>query len=131
MTTRSILRSLPAALALLALMAAAVGCGDDTPATTLPVEFGEGEIPSSVPDDFLVDHINNRTEFKLRMRFDLASAEQYFNVELVNRGYLVPVSRDTGMGLWEMQFSKGDLQGGIVIRNLGDVVQAVVEVNRS
>ena len=142
MTIRSRLWTLLFVAALAALMVLAAGCGDDTPASTDPVVFGEGEVPGSVPRDFpipdgavigstLVDHINNRTEVEIRMRFDLATTEQFFNVELVNVGYLVPTSRDTGLGLWEMEFIKGDLLGTIIIRDLGDVVQAVVEVNRA
>lgn len=117
--------------------------GDGSSSTTEAIEFGEGEIPDSVPDDFpvpsnavvgntLVDHLNNKTEFRLTIRSDLDSAVQFFSVGLVNRGYVVEQSSG-GAATWELTFDKGpDLRGTIVFTApQPDLVVAVVTLSVS
>ena len=140
---RALRRFAPFALVLVMLVVTAA-CGDDEPAQpTDPVTFGEGEIPSSVPDDFpipagaeigttLVDRVNNRTEFRLTVRSDPTSAVQFFQVGLVNNGYLVE-SSDGNQVQWEIVFSKGqDLSGSILFTApANDLVAAVVSMTSS
>jgi len=127
---------------LLALMFVVSACSDDEPAgTTEAITFGEGEIPSSVPDDFpipagsvvgttLVDKINHRTEFRLTMRSDPTSAVQFFQIGLVNEGYVVD-SSEGNQSLWTIEFSKGqELSGSILFTApQNDLVAAVVSLS--
>jgi hypothetical protein len=127
---------------LILLLAAAsliAACGGDPE----PVTFGEGEIPESVPDDFpippgaaigstMVDRVNNRTEFAILVRTDLETLVQFYTVELVGAGYIVETSEGGGVGLWEISFDRGDLQGTITMTSPAiGVSQAVVSINRS
>lgn len=112
-------------VAFVATLVVFVACsGDGSTATTAGVVFGEGEIPSTVPDDFpipgnavvgttLVDKINNNTEFRLTMRSDPTSVVQFFQIELVNAGYVVG-SSEGNQTEWTMEFSKGALTGDIL-----------------
>ena len=141
---RALRRFAPLA-ALLALTLVVTACGDDDePAgTTEAVTFGEGEIPSSVPEDFpipagaeigntLVDRINNNTEFSLTIRSDPTTAVQFFQVGLVNQGYVVE-SSDGNQTLWEITFSKGEALTGSVVFTApaDDLVAAVVSLATS
>lgn len=137
-------RRLAPLAALLAISLVVSGCGDDEPAaTTEAVTFGEGVIPDSVPEDFpipagaaigntLVDRINNKTEFSLTIRSDPTSAVQFFQVGLVNSGYVVE-SSDGNQTLWEITFSRGqDLTGSVVFTApQDDLVAAVVRLSTS
>lgn len=137
----SSLRRLAPLAALLALLFVVSACGDDEPAgTTQALTFGEGEIPSSVPDDFpipagsvvgntMVDKVNNRTEFALTLRTDPTSAVQFFQVGLVNQGYVVD-SSEGNQALWEIKFSRGqDLTGSIVFSApQNELVAAVISL---
>jgi hypothetical protein len=130
--------------ALLALALVVSACGDDEPAaTTEAITFGEGVIPDSVPEDFpipagaeigntLVDRINHKTEFSLTIRSDPTSAVQFFQVGLVNQGYVVE-SSDGNQTLWEITFSRGQgLTGSVVLTAPTDeLVAAVVSVSSS
>jgi hypothetical protein len=127
-----------AAVALLLVLGA---CGDNSGATTEPtVVFGSGEIPESVPDDFpvptgavvgstLVDGINVRTEFEMRVAQAQADVAQFFTVNLVNSGYVVDDSR-LDNDRWTIDFRRNALQGKVSITSPGQgISQIVVEVN--
>jgi len=132
------------AVILLALTVMAAACGDDDDVTgsTEAVVFGEGTIPESVPDDFpipsdavvgttLVDKINNRTEFRLSVRSDLTSIVRFFQVGLVNQGYIIN-SSDGDDVEWTLTFSNGELQGSVFTSFMGqDVSTSVISVNTS
>jgi hypothetical protein len=140
----SLLRRFAPLAALLALTLVVSACGDDEPAaTTEALTFGEGVIPESVPDDFpipvgaeigntLVDKLNNNTEFALTIRSDPTSAVQFFQVGLVNQGYVVE-SSDGNQTIWEITFSRGQaLTGSIVLTApADDLVAAVVSLSTS
>lgn len=131
-----------AILLVLAFVVSACG-GDGTTGTTEAVTFGEGEIPESVPDDFpipgdavigttMVDRTNNRTEFRLTMRSDPTSAVQFFQVGLVNQGYIVG-SSDGNQVQWAIEFSRGEeLEGSILFTApQDDLVAAVISMSGS
>lgn len=126
------------------LCAAVVGaCGDDATATVAAgdVVFGEGEIPATVPSDFpvpaagvigttVIDRINHKTEFNVQIPVDLISAVQFFELELVSRGYVVTRSEALSEQNWRIAFRQGELIGEVVVNTLGDEVsQAVVTLN--
>lgn len=132
------------AVVLLVGMLTVAACGDNdaVTGTTEAVVFGEGTIPESVPDDFpiprnavvgttLVDKINNRTEFRLTIPADATSTVQFFQVGLVNRGYIIN-SSEGNAAEWTLTFSNGELQGTIFTTPQGQSASAsVVSVNRS
>jgi hypothetical protein len=116
-------------------------CGDDGGSTTVTTEavvFGEGEIPESVPESFpippnavigstLVDKINHRTEFRLTVASDVESTVRFFQVGLVNQGYVI-TSSEGNAAEWTMTFRLGDLTGTIFTtpQSGGSVTTAVV-----
>jgi len=130
--------------ALLAAVLVVAACGDDnaTTDTTDAIQFGEGTIPNSVPADFpipadsvvgttLVDKINNRTEFQLTIVADMTSTVQFFQVGLVNQGYIIDSSEGNSVA-WTVTFSNGEIRGEILITpQTGQVSTSVVSVNRS
>ena len=132
-------------LLVLAAFVAALGlvstaCGGDDPAD--PVEFGEGEVPASMPDSIpiprgasigstLVDRVNNRTEMSIQVRMGYEELVQFYAVELVGAGYLVQESSGSAAS-WTILFADGDLQGDIVLVPAGGgLARAVIGVNRS
>jgi len=130
-------------IVLLLLSFVMAACGDDTTATTggQDVVFGEGEIPATVPADFpvpdtgiigstMIDRVHHRTEFSLQMAVDLTTVAQFFEVELVNRGYVVTSSAALSAQLWRIEFSQGELAGEVTINSLSAALsQAVVTLN--
>jgi len=130
-------------LALAALLVVVTACSDDTTATedTRTVIFGEGEIPATVPADFptppnavigstLIDRVNHKTEFSVQMRADLTTAVQYYEIELVNRGYVVTSSTALSDVLWRIEFNLGELLGEATINFVGEgLSQIVVTLN--
>ena len=99
--------------------------------------FGEGEIPSSVPDDLpvppgavvgstLVDRVNHRTEFALTLAQEADAVVQYYTVNLVSSGFVVDSSAGDPLGTWRIEFSRGELRGDIVIQPGGSGLAAVV-----
>jgi hypothetical protein len=124
---------------LLAAVSLFAACGGDPE----PVTFSEGEIPDTVPGDFpipagavvgstMIDRVNNRTEFAVLVRSDVAALEQFYTVELVGAGYIVERSEGGSVGIWEISFSRGDLVGTIAMTSPGaGTSQAVVSINRS
>jgi hypothetical protein len=143
------LRRAAAVVVLCALAAALVGCGDDA-ATTLttdpsgcvvsgadPVTFGEGTIPASVPGDFpvpegaavgstMVDRDNHRTEFALTLAQEVSTVVQYYTVDLVSAGFVVTKSESDALGVWHIEFSRGEQLGSIVIQAGGTGATALV-----
>jgi hypothetical protein len=135
----------PALLAVvLAVVVLGAGCGDDdaAPGTTEAIQFGEGVIPDSIPDNIpvpdnavigttLVDKINNRTEFRISVAAETASVIQFFQVGLVNQGYIVD-SSEGNSSEWTLKFSNGDLRGTIFTTPQGSAATtSVISVNRS
>jgi len=122
-----------------------IACGDDdgAPATTEPVVFGEGEVPETVPEGFpippnasigttLVDKVNNRTEFRLTVTSDMESTIRFFQVGLVNEGYVI-TSSEGSAAEWTMTFSLGELTGQIFTtpQTGGSVTTSVISFNTS
>ncbi len=131
------------ALIALALVVVVAACGDDGGSESIEaIVFGEGVIPESVPDDFpipanavvgttLVDKINNRTEFRLTLQADITATIQFFQVGLVNKGYVVDSSDGTAAE-WTLRFSDGTLTGTVFITSPSpEISAAVVSVNTS
>ncbi len=137
-TNRS--RSILVALVAAVLVVGACGDGTGGGSTGSTVVFGAGEIPESIPDDFplpdgavigstLVDGINTRTEFEMRVLSDQADVAQFFTVNLVNSGYVVDDSRLEN-GRWTIDFRRNALRGNITITVPAQgVSQIVVEMN--
>lgn len=136
-TTIRVMSPVRRALALVFTVLVLAGCnGGGVTTTTSGVTFGEGEIPEPVPDDFpipanavigttLVDKVNNNTEFRLTLRSDPTSAVQFFEVGLVNQGYVVE-SSEGNQTQWTMEFSKGELRGEILFTAPQNDLTAVV-----
>ena len=146
MTTRRLL--LVPALGALFLLAA--GCGDNhvdttritsaAPSCTVSgseaVTFGEGEIPASIPDDFRVpdgvvvgssrvDSSNHRSEFAFTRAQEATSVVEFYTVSLVSSGFVVDSSAGDTVS-WRIEFSRGELRGGMVIQPGGSGLSAVV-----
>jgi hypothetical protein len=131
-------------IAVLSLLLVAAACSDDDGVTgsTQAVVFGEGTIPESVPDDFpipagavvgttLVDKINNRTEFRLSIRAESTATVQFFQVGLVNQGYVIN-SSEGNAAEWTLTFSNGELRGTIFTTPQGQGLTAsVISLNTS
>ncbi len=122
-------------LALCALALGAAGCGGDDGGE--PIVFGEGEIPSPVPDDLpippgavvgstMVDRVNHRTEFAMTLAQEATAVVQYYTVNLVSAGFVVDFSAGDPLGSWRIEFSRGELRGSIVIQPGGPGLAAVV-----
>lgn len=135
MSQRRSLFSVPLSLLVVAFLS--VGC--DGGAEPEPVDIGEGSLPSTIPRDFpappnavigstVVDRINHRTEVTLTMQEELVPVVQYFQVELVNAGYVVTRS-EGDRSSWTIEFSKGELLGTIDVNYTGGISVLFVEVN--
>lgn len=124
--------------ALLALFVVAItACGDSTGEAVI---FGEGNIPSAVPDDFplpadavigstLVDTINTKSEFEFRTATDLGELVQFLSVRLVEAGYVIDESSGDPTG-WLLAFRRGRLEGRVQVRSVGGgASQGAVTVN--
>jgi len=119
-------------------------CGDDDAAsgTTEAVTFSEGSIPDSVPSNIpipdgavigttMVDTINNRTEFRLTIQADVTSVVRFFEVGLVNQGYVISSSDGTATE-WTITFSDGELHGTVLTIPQSDMIaSSVISVNTS
>ena len=128
-------------LALCSLALGAAGCGGDGGGE--PIVFGEGEIPSPVPDDLpippgavvgstMVDRVNHRTEFAMTLAQEATAVVQYYTVNLVSAGFVVDSSAGDPLGNWRIEFSRGELRGSIVIQPGGPgLAAAVVSLNVS
>jgi hypothetical protein len=132
------LRRLPIALTAAAVLTAGVACGDARPDESTAVGGG---LPPGFPPDFpvpgdaviessLVDSVNHRSEVSMTMRTDLVSAVQFFQVGLVNEGYVVGRS-EGGAEMWLIEFARGELRGGIEMDHGGGVTTVLVRINAS
>jgi len=64
------------------------------------------------------------------MRADLTTAVQYYEIELVNRGYVVTSSTALSDVLWRIEFNLGELLGEATINFVGEgLSQIVVTLN--
>lgn len=129
---------------LLACLMLLGACSDDdaVSGTTEAVVFSEGSIPDSVPENFpipdgavvgttLVDKINNRTEVRLTIQSDVTSVIRFFEVGLVNRGYVIS-SSDGNATEWTITFSDGGLRGTVLTTPQAEMIAiSVISVNRS
>ena len=125
---------------LLVLVLAIAACGGDD-SSEEPLQFGEGEIPSTFPDDFplpagtvigttLIDRTNHKSEASLRIPADLETTVRYFNLALVEQGYVVESSSGSAAE-WNIRFSRGELDGFINISGSTGLALAVVTLNVS
>jgi len=128
-----------AALALLALATLAACSGDSEPPPS--VEFGEGTVPDTFPDDFpfppnarigstLIDRVNHRSEVSLTVATDMDVTVRFYTVGLVNQGYVVDSSQGDD-NQWTVDFSRGELVGRVVFSQQLGGTQAVASVNTS
>lgn len=116
----------------------AVACSDDAPA----IEFGEGEIPPGFPGDFpipdgaeigstLIDRTNTNSEFSMQVPLSLSGLTQFFSVNLVSEGYVVESSTGT-QSAWTIEFTRGDLDGSLVMKAAAEGISTVVaEINNT
>lgn len=131
------------AVLMVAALVVVAACGDDDAGPTTSngdVVIGSGEIPDSVPDDFpfpagsligstLVDGINGRTEVEVRTPAQFTDVVQFWNINLVNSGYVVGESDGTETR-WVIEFSKGTIMGSVTIVAADvSITQSVVELN--
>lgn len=119
---------------------AVASCGGDD-ASDEPLVFGEGEIPSTFPDDFpippgsvigstLVDRVSNRSEASLRVPAAMVSTVQYFTVGLVNEGFVIDLSEGSAAE-WTLKFSDGGMTGLIKVSGTASGLSlAVVTLNQ-
>lgn len=129
-------------IVLLALLIAS--CGGDGGRTldtsNGPIILGSGEVPPGFPDDFpipgnaaigstLIDTVQFRSEMSMQVPAEMNATVQFFNVGLVNEGYVVESSTGSNT-TWTIEYSKGELEGKVVVVPLGDVSQVVATVNQ-
>jgi hypothetical protein len=123
---------------LLALGAVAA-CSDDDSGPRESIEFGEGEIPDTFPDDFpippnarigstLIDRVNHRSEVSLTVATDMDVTVRFYTVGLVNQGYVVDSSQGDD-NQWTVEFSRGELLGRVVFAQQLGGTQAVATIN--
>lgn len=132
-------RSRIVAVAAAALVVAAA-CGGGSSEPPPPVELGEGVLPASVPTDFpipvsavvgstLVNHPQTYTEVELRIIATAPEMVQFYTVALVNGGYVIDSSEETG-GEWTITFRKDDIEGRVEVSTLGQgVASAYLRLN--
>jgi hypothetical protein len=128
---------LPVAVAA-ALLVTTVACDDDPDSGA---GRGRDELPASFPRDFpvptdavvvstLVDATVHRSGATIAVTTDLVSAVQFFQVGLVNRGYVVNRSEGDA-DTWRIEFARGELYGVIDMEQSGGVTTALVTINAS
>lgn len=121
---------------LLATLALAAGCGKPEPVT-----MGSGELPAALPGDFpipdeaevgffVIDRLNNRSEFVLDLPWTVTTTSEYYLTSLVGAGYVVERSEDDEEG-WTITFSRGTLRGTASIVGVGESASVVISINRS
>ena len=123
---------------LIVLLAASCG-GNGLDNTNDSVIFGEGVLPPAIPSDFpippeavigstMIDRTNHRTEMALQVGSDMESTVRYFNIGLVNEGFVVGSSSGSEAE-WTIDFSRDELIGEISFTAQGDITRVLVEVN--
>jgi hypothetical protein len=127
---------------LLVVLTAACGGGSDPTLDTSngPIIVGSGEVPPGFPDDFpipgdavigstLIDTVGFRSEMSLQIPAEMNAAVQFFSLGLVNEGYVVESSTGSETS-WTIEFSKGELEGTVVVVPIQETSQAVATVNQ-
>ena len=124
------------------MLLGACSADDAVSGTTEAVVFSEGSIPDSVPANLpipdgavvgttLVDKINNRTEFRLTIQSDVTSVIRFFEVGLVNQGYVIGSSEGNATE-WTITFSDGELRGTVFTTPQAErIATSVISVNTS
>jgi len=84
--------------------------------------------PNAVIGTTMIDRVNHRSEMSLQIDAELVAAVQFFNVGLVNQGFVVESSEGSAI-TWTIIFSRGEVTGSVVLQTQGDVSQAVAGVN--
>lgn len=131
------LRAVLLALAALLALGMITSCSDDEPAPS--VEFGEGDIPDTFPDDFpippnarigstLIDRVNHRSEVSMTVATEMDVTVRFFTVGLVNQGFVVD-SSEGDANSWTVEFSRGELTGRIVLNQQLGGTQVVASVD--
>lgn len=146
MSTTSSLRRLVVIVAALAVAVAACSAdgSDDTTTTTapdVPVVFGDGDVPETVPDGFpfpepsnigstMVDYTRDVTELSIVFGLSVSAVAEYYETNLDEIGFTVDAS-DGDDTRWEMAFSDDDLTGEIVIQLGGEnLSQGTIRLER-
>ena len=127
-------------LAVLSLVALACSDGADEATTTAApsnIEFGSGEIPDSVPEDFpmldsavisstLVNNDTGYTEMIVRMPAELGIAVQYYQSNLPTSGWEVTESSATSDTKWQLTATGFDTTVTIDFGVIGSQVTELV-----
>lgn len=133
---------------LLAFAVVAAGCGDGNATSTTDgsvdspddVVFGQGELPSTMPEGFplpsgsaigstMVVTKTGFTELVVRINSDQGVAAEYFNQNLPAAGFSVDKSEENG-DAWSIEFSDGNGKGTIDISTpTTGISQAVIRYN--
>jgi hypothetical protein len=127
-------RLLAVAVAVLVAGSMAAGCSGSDDGRT-GVEFGRGELPQTVPEDFpvpeaaainstLIDWDRDRTEVNMIFPAELTVVARFFDENLANRGYLVESSTGS-TAAWSIVFSKDTLDGDIALLPQSEATTAV------
>ena len=136
------MRSRIVLLVVLVVLAPSVlgSCSDDSGPPS-SIEFGEGEVPDTFPDDFpippnarigstLIDRVNHRSEISMTVATDMDVTVRFYTVGLVNQGYVVDSSEGDD-NQWTVDFSRGELIGRVVFTQQLGGTQAVASVNNA
>jgi hypothetical protein len=129
----------PRIIAMLLVMLTVSCGGKGLDSTDDSVIFGEGVRPPAIPNDFpippeavigstLIDRTNHRTEMALQVGSDMESVVRYFNIGLVNEGFVVGSSSGSEAA-WKIDFSRDELIGEISFTAQGDITRVLVAVN--
>lgn len=139
-------------LAVIALVLIAVGCSDDTVATTTTaagtavaspddVVFGSGVMPDTVPSIFpipqgsvvgstMVVTKTGFTEVIIRLSAEIGVAAEFFNQGLEQAGFAVESSVADADGGWRIEFLDGDTPATIELtQSQSGISQAVLRYN--
>lgn len=99
-------------------------------------------MPESFPRDFpvpagavilstLIDRVNHRSEVNMNVRSELVTAVQFFQVGLVNQGYVVERSERGDGDEWLIEFTRGELRGTIEITHGAGLSVVQIHLNTS
>jgi hypothetical protein len=133
------LRAISLSLLALLSLGPVAACSDDDTGTAPSIEFGEGEVPDTFPDDFpippnarigssLIDRVNNKSELSMTVQTDMDVTVRFYTVGLVNEGYVVD-SSEGNANTWTVDFSRGELAGRVVFNQQAGGTQLVASVN--
>jgi hypothetical protein len=117
------------------------GTEDDTGSGKTGIEFGRGEIPETVPEDFplpteavinatLIDWDRDRTEVSMLFPAEIPVVARFFDENLPNRGYLVESSTGSAV-TWTVEFTRDELTGSLQLKPQTETTTAVtLEIRR-